>query len=70
MAAEVSGQPLFHIAAYSSLDLSEDSSDMTMIFDVMTAALNALPWFVLFFPLVQAILAVICIKMFRQQVRH
>ncbi|VDO61728.1 unnamed protein product [Heligmosomoides polygyrus] len=45
----------------------DGGGDMTMIFDVMTAALNALPWFVLFFPLVQAILAVICIKMFRQQ---
>ncbi|EYB89524.1 hypothetical protein Y032_0230g2936 [Ancylostoma ceylanicum] len=47
--------------------LLEGGGDTTFVLDLMTAALNALPWFVLFFPLVQAMLAVVCIKMFRQQ---
>ncbi|CAJ0601038.1 unnamed protein product [Cylicocyclus nassatus] len=41
--------------------------DMSMIFHIMTGILNALPWLVLLFPLVQVILAIICIKSFRQQ---
>ncbi|WKY05239.1 hypothetical protein Q1695_005896 [Nippostrongylus brasiliensis] len=47
--------------------LLEGSGDMSFVLDVAKVALNALPWFVLLFPLVQALLAVICIKMFRQQ---
>ncbi|KHJ81551.1 hypothetical protein OESDEN_18762 [Oesophagostomum dentatum] len=43
------------------------AGDSTLILDIASAALKAMPWFVLFFPLVQAILAVICIRPFREQ---
>ncbi|KAK6748600.1 hypothetical protein RB195_001304 [Necator americanus] len=47
--------------------LLDGEGDSTFIHHLIAAALDALPWFVLLFPLVQAILAVICIEIFRQQ---
>lgn len=39
-----------------------------MMLDFVTASLNALPWFVMLFPLVQSLLAIVCITPYREQV--
>ncbi|CAD6197111.1 unnamed protein product [Caenorhabditis auriculariae] len=41
--------------------------DLSLVFELMTNALLALPWFVLLFPLVQSVLTVVCIRCFREQ---
>lgn len=43
--------------------------DMNLLMQVATNAILAMPWFVLLFPLVQSILALVCLRMFREQVR-
>ncbi|CAI5441078.1 unnamed protein product [Caenorhabditis angaria] len=41
--------------------------NMNLIIQVMTNAILAMPWFVLLFPLVEAVLTLVCIRMFREQ---
>lgn len=44
--------------------------DMNFLMQVATNAILAMPWFVLLFPLVQSVLALVCLRMFREQVRN
>ncbi|UMM15783.1 hypothetical protein L5515_013073 [Caenorhabditis briggsae] len=41
--------------------------DMNLLMQVATNAILAMPWFVLLFPLVQSVLALVCLRMFREQ---
>ncbi|CAB3404394.1 unnamed protein product [Caenorhabditis bovis] len=43
------------------------SAHMDLLIQVMTNAILAMPWFVLLFPLVQSILTLLCIRMYREQ---
>ncbi|CAI2339452.1 unnamed protein product [Caenorhabditis sp. 36 PRJEB53466] len=53
----------------SSSSSSDSSSliDMNLLMQVATNAILAMPWFVLLFPLVQSLLALVCLRMFREQ---
>ncbi|PAV64613.1 hypothetical protein WR25_01689 isoform A [Diploscapter pachys] len=45
----------------------EEADWMSLMLNVSTMSLNALPWFMLTFPIVHCVMALVCIRMYREQ---